>query len=250
MAVEKLRTGEKIIGSMCRLVRNPGIAHAAKESGLDFIMLDMEHSTYSMENFFDVAAVARSIDLGIFVRVPELTKGYISRVMDAGADGVMVPMLSTEEEARQLVRWSRYTPLGNRGYGSSGAYMKPGAAGNDTLSLMAEMNRRTLAIAQIETSQAVENADKIAAVPGIDVLLVGPSDLSISLGVAGETTGDVVGTAIALVASAAKKHQKVFSIHAGPTLLDRWVDEMGMIMCDLDTNILKAGFREIAEKYR
>jgi 2-keto-3-deoxy-L-rhamnonate aldolase RhmA len=252
MAVEKLRAGKRIVGTMVRMVRNPGLAQIAKHAGLDFIMLDMEHGTYSIETFADMAKVAKSIGLGIFVRVPELSKGYVSRLMDAGADGIMVPMVSTEEEARKLVAWSRFAPVGGRGFGSSAVYNSFGSLKGDALSFMQEQNKNTIAIAQIETKEAIENIDRIAAVEGIDVLLIGPNDLAISLGVPGDTTGKVNQEAIGKVAAAAKKHNKVFALHAGGALMDKWIPEgnMQMVMNDLDINILKSGFSAIAEKYK
>ncbi len=103
MVVRKLREGNRIVGTMVRMVRNPAIAQIAYHAGLDFIMFDLEHSPHSIETVSDVAKVARSIGLGMFAQVPELAKGYVSRLMDAGTEGIMVPMISTPEEAQQLV---------------------------------------------------------------------------------------------------------------------------------------------------
>ncbi len=250
MAVQELRKGEKIVGTMVRMVRNPAIAQIASEAGLDFIMLDMEHGPYSMETFSDIAKVARSIGLGIFVRVPELSRGYVSRIMDAGADGVMVPMVGSQEEAEALASWARYAPIGNRGLSSSGTFTSFSGVGSDVPAFMAEQNKSTLAIAQIETKEGIENIEAIAAVEGIDVLLLGPNDLSISLGVPGEVMGDTVQAAIAKVADAAEKNGKVFAMHAGAALLEKWIPRgMQMIMESLDINVLKSGFSTIATKY-
>ena len=251
MAVTELRNGERIVGTMVRMVRNPAIAQIAKAAGLDFIMFDMEHGPFSIETFSDVAKTARSIGLGIFVRVPELTKGYVSRIMDAGADGVMVPMVSSEEEARKLVDWSRFAPVGKRGLGSAGVFNSFVGLDSDAPTFMKKQNETTLAIAQIETKAAIENIDKIAAVEGIDVLLIGPNDLAISMGVPGETMGEVVQEAIGKVHAAAEKHGKVFAIHSGDAMLDKWVPKgMQMVMNNLDINLLKSGFSAIAKKYK
>jgi 4-hydroxy-2-oxoheptanedioate aldolase len=251
MAVKKLREGKRIIGTMVRMVKNPAIALVAKDAGLDFIMIDMEHGTYSVESVSAIANVARSIGLGIFVRVPELSKGYVSGIMDGGADGVMVPMLSTVAQARALVNWSRYTPLGNRGLGTPGAHTNFGAMAEKPETFMAGQNEITLAIAQIETREAIENIKEIAAVPGIDVLLIGPNDLSNALGVPGDLMSDILQQAIGKVADAAQKHGKVFAIHSGDALLDIWESRgMQMVMNNLEINILSAGFSAIAEKYR
>lgn len=250
MAVTKLREGGRIVGTMVRMVRNPAVAQIAASAGLDFIMCDMEHGSYSLESFADIAKVARSVGLGIFVRVPELAKSYVSRALDAGAQGVMVPMVDTEEQARQLVGWARYAPIGRRGLGTSGGHTAFGPADGDAATFMARQNRETLAIAQIESREAVANIDRIAAVEGLDVLLVGPNDLSISLGVAGETGSDAVREAIGRVKAAALGHGKVFAMHAGDSLLEEWAGtEMRMVMNNLDISLLRAGFASIARTY-
>ena len=236
---------------MVRMVKNPAIALVAKDAGLDFIMIDMEHGTYSVESVSAIANVARSIGLGIFVRVPELSKGYVSGIMDGGADGVMVPMLSTVQQARALVNWSRYAPVGNRGLGTPGAHTNFAAMGEHPEPFMVRQNENTLAIAQIETVEAIDNIEEIAAVGGIDVLLIGPNDLSNALGVPGELMNDTLQQAIGKVADAAQKHGKVFAIHSGDALLDKWESRgMQMVMNNLEINILSAGFSAIAEKYR
>jgi 4-hydroxy-2-oxoheptanedioate aldolase len=250
MAVTKVREGNRIVGTMVRMVRNPAIAQIAYHAGLDFIMLDLEHGPYSIETVSDIAKVSRSIGLGIFVRVPELAKGYISRIMDAGVEGVMVPMISTSEEAQQLVKWSRYAPTGSRGFGSNGGLTNFARIGSDTPTFMKRQNELTLAIAQIETAEAIQNIDAIAAVEGIDVLLIGPNDLAISLGIPGDIMGKANQTAISKAADAAEKHHKVFAIHGNDALLERWDSRMQMVMSDLDINILQNGFVSIVKKYR
>ncbi len=251
MAVKKLRCGDRIIGTMVRTIRNPAVAQIAKNAGLDFMMVDMEHGAYSIETFSDMAQVARSIGLGIFVRVPELSKGYISRIMDAGAEGVMVPGIRTHHEVEDLINWSRYTTTGNRGLGVPSGHTGYGGIQGGSAVFMAKENEQTIAIAQIETKEAIENIDNIASVEGLDVLLIGPNDLSVSLGVPGELMGDEMNTAITRVVDAAKKHGKIFAMHSGDTLLDRWESSgMNMIMNNLDINILESGFSRIVEKYR
>lgn len=250
MSVRKFREGERIVGTMIRMVRNPAIARIAYDAGLDFIMLDMEHGPYSVESFSDVAKVARAVGIGIFVRVPELSKGYVSRLMDAGADGVMVPMLNTEAEAKRLVDLSRYAPIGRRGLSTSGVHNNFRDFGDDTSEFMKRQNENTLAIAQIETSEAIENVEKIAAVEGIDIMLIGPQDLAASYGVPGEILGSKIQDAIERVFEAARKNGKGFSMHSGKELLDIWEPKgMQMVMTTQDINILKSGLTSIVKKY-
>ena len=231
MVVKKLKEGNRIVGTMIRMVRNPAIAQIAYYAGLDFIMFDLEHGSYSIETVSDISKVARSIGLGIFARVPELSRGYVSRLMDVGIEGIMVPMVSTSEEAKQLVRWSKFVPIGKRGFGGSGEFTNFIPIDSDAITFMKHQNESTLAIAQIETAEAIKNIDAIAAVEGIDVLLIGPNDLAISLGVAGDIMGKVGQAAIGKVADAAEKHHKIFSIHSSnDVLLEKWDSRIQMVM--------------------
>jgi len=252
MAVEKLKEGKKAIGTMIRMVRNPAVAWVAANAGLDFIMLDMEHGPYNLETLEDVFKTGRALGLGCFVRVPELSKGYVSRVMDAGATGVMAPMVESVEQATFLASWSKYPPTGNRGFGGAGGHTNFTSVPADaTAAFTNKANEENLTIAQIETAKAIEDIAAIAAVPGIDALLIGPNDLAISLGCAGDLMGDRLNAAITKVAAAAKKHGKIFGMHAPDGLLERWIVQgCTLIMNNLDINILLAGMKSIVQKYK
>ncbi len=252
MAVKKLRSGERAVGTMVRVFKDPAIAQMASNCGLDYIMLDLEHGTYNMETVASIFSVGRSLGLGCFVRVPELARGYVSRIMDAGANGVMVPMLESVAQVELLARWTKYPPGGGRGYGGIGGHTNHEAiSAEGTAGFMAQANLDTLAIAQIETTQAIKNIDGIAAVEGIDVLLIGPNDLAISLGCAGDLLGDTLDKAIGQVAEAAAKNGKVLAMHAPDALLERWLARgLTMVMSNLDANIMIAGFKAIAGRYR
>ncbi|MDA3955662.1 aldolase/citrate lyase family protein [Oceanispirochaeta sp.] len=250
MSVQKLRKGERIVGTMIRMSRNPAIPQLAKAAGLDYSMYDLEHGALSLEEFSDAAKVARSINLGIYIRVPELSKAFVSRAMDLGADGVMVPMISNREEAEKLVAWSRYSPLGRRGLTTLGEHTNFEKNLLPVQEYMEEQNQKTLCIAQIETKEAIDNIDAIASVPGLDVLLIGPNDLAASLQVPGQLMSDKVQEAISKVVEAAIHHNKFFAMHADDNLLNLWLDKgLVMIMNSLDIHIMAAGFKEIAVKF-
>jgi 2-keto-3-deoxy-L-rhamnonate aldolase RhmA len=252
MAVQKLREGKRVVGTMVRMIRNPAVATMAHNAGLDYIMLDLEHGPYTMETVDDIFKVGRALGLGCFVRVPELAKGYVSRALDSGATGVMVPMLESVEQAQLLVRWAKYTPLGSRGLSAAGGHSDfMGFSREATPEFMASANVDTITIAQIETAQAIENIDAIAAVPGIDTLLIGPNDLAISMGCAGDLLGDTLDKAIGKVSEAAQQHDKIFGMHGPDPLLERWLPKgLTFVMSNLDTSILAAGFKAICQKYK
>jgi 2-keto-3-deoxy-L-rhamnonate aldolase RhmA len=245
MPVERLRKGGTIIGTMVSMVRSPAIALLAKEAGLDYIMLDMEHSPHSYETLAGTAATAMAAGIGCFVRVPELSKGYVSRALDCGANGVMVPMVETVEQARIFASWAKYPPKGKRGLGSIGGHTGYRKV-TDFTEFMAHANRNTLAIAQIETLRGAETADLIAVIEGIDALLIGPLDLSVSCGDPGNFSAHDHHKAIGKVAEAARKNGKVFGIHGGQPLLEEWMPHgLRLVMNSLDVNVLSTGMREI-----
>jgi 2-keto-3-deoxy-L-rhamnonate aldolase RhmA len=248
MTVEKLRRGEPVAGTMIRMIRNPAIALTAANAGLDFIMFDMEHGSYDFQTIADASSMARARGLDCFVRVPELSKGNVSRALDCGVTGVMVPMIKDAEDAKLLAGWAKYAPTGVRGFGGSGAHTGYADAGGRAVAFMAEENPRVLAIAQIELACAVEDVDAIAAVDGIDALLIGPADLSISLGVPGDFNHPKMDEAIGKVAAAAKKHGKVFGMHAGDALLRKWIPKgLTLRMSLMDINMLLKAMGEVAK---
>jgi 2-keto-3-deoxy-L-rhamnonate aldolase RhmA len=252
VAVKELRAGGRAVGTMVRLVRNPGIAWIARQAGLDFIMVDLEHGSSSPETLADVASAGRGAGVEVFVRVPELAKGYVSRALDSGCTGVMVPMVESLEQAELLAGWSKFAPVGRRGLGSIGNHTNFAAVrGDEAPGFMAAANDRVLANAQIETAAAIEGIESIAAVPGIDALLIGPNDLAVSLGYPGDLQNPRVLEAIDRVTEAAGRHGKIFGMHGPDALMERYLPKgLHLIMSNLDINLLLAAMREIAARWK
>jgi 2-keto-3-deoxy-L-rhamnonate aldolase RhmA len=239
-------SGQKIYGTMLRVSQNPAVCYLAKHNGLDFVMYDCEHAPYDMETLHNLFITGNALGLGGFLRVPDLSKDYISRALDQGARGVMVPMLETPEMAKALVKYSKYQPIGSRGFSNAIANVDY-VAGRKHVEVMEEANNTVVSIAQIETKLAVDNAAAIAATPGIDALLIGPNDLSLSLGIPGDLFNPIELEAIAHVAAACKKEKKAFGLHAGAKLLEKFIDDMTLVMMQTDIDILNAGFASIKE---
>ncbi len=198
---------------MIRQARDPGAPAIFAAAGYDFAFIDMEHGNYSMETVADLIRGAKSVGIATIIRVPHLETYFISRVLDAGADGIMVPMTSTKEQAERIVRYSKYAPLGQRGFGGQLGHTdyRPVKAAE----FMKEANEGTLIVAQIETKEAIENIDAILGVEGIDVGLIGPNDLSISLGIPDQLNSEMINHAIEKVVEVAKKRKKASGIHIG-----------------------------------
>ena len=240
---ERIMSGQKVYGTMVRLQRNPAIAMIAREAGLDFLLYDCEHGSYTIENLHDLFVTGNAMGFPSFVRVAQLSKDWISRMLDAGAAGIMVPMTETAEQAAEIVRWSKYPPIGERGFGSGLAHMNY-TTGRHT-DIMQAKNKEVIAIAQIESRLGVDQAEAIAGTEGIDVLLIGPNDLSISLGIPGDLFNPVELAAMAKVAAACKKHGKAFGIHAGPEIHQMFQADETFMMLSTDFDVLSAGYREI-----
>ena len=184
----------------------PGIGHILKSAGCDFVLFDLEHSGFGFETVKSAIRYFEAADLPTIVRVPSKEYHHIARAADMGAEGVMLPMVSSAEEAAHIVNCLKYTPEGSRGVALQVAHdrYRPGAVTEK----FTTANRRTTLFCQIETADGVKNAEAIAATPGVDCLWVGHFDLSVSLGIPGEFGSRKFADAIQRVVAAAKKHRK------------------------------------------
>jgi 2-keto-3-deoxy-L-rhamnonate aldolase RhmA len=236
-----------MIGTMIRVIKNPAIGELAKNAGLDMIMIDAEHGAYSWPEIADIFLAARLALIKPFIRIPELSKAHVSRALDSGAMGVMAPMIETDEQAQNFVKWAKYGPIGARGISTIGGHTKYEPIKNVSV-FMKEANTQTITIAQIETAKGIRNVDTIAAIEGIDVLLVGPHDLALSLGHPEQLDCPKQNQAIEQVVTAAKKHGKIFGMHAGIGLLKKWIPAgMELIMCSIDIDMLLNSMKGICQ---
>jgi 2-keto-3-deoxy-L-rhamnonate aldolase RhmA len=233
---KRIVAGESVCGMMIRQARDPGAPVLFAAAGYDFCFIDMEHGNYSMETVADLIRGAKSAGIAPIIRVPHLETFFISRVLDAGAEGFMVPMTSRREQAETIVRYSKFTPLGRRGYGGNTGQTdyKP----VKTVEFMREANENILVVAQIETQEAIDNIDQILSVEGIDVGLIGPNDLSNSLGIPDQMNSEILSNAIDKVVQTGKKRGKATGIHIGSVEAIRKWREKGMtvLACSTDIN--------------
>ena len=184
----------------------PGIGHVMKSAGCDFVLFDMEHSGFGFETVKSAVRYMQAAELPMIVRVPSKEYHHIARACDMGAEGVMLPMVGSADEARHIVDCMKYHPDGKRGVALQVAHDDYRAG--TVKDKLAAANRRTTLFAQIETADGVKNAEAIAAVPGVDCLWVGHFDLSVSLGIPGEFDNPKFTKAIDKVIAAANKHRK------------------------------------------
>jgi 4-hydroxy-2-oxoheptanedioate aldolase len=157
-------------------LREPLAAEVASRAGYDYVCIDAQHGLQSYDTISALLSAAAGGSSLPVVRVPWNEAGFIGRVLDAGALGIIIPMVNTADEARAAVAACRYPPLGTRSLGPVGAGARYGS------DYFAGANAAVSVIPMIETEQAVANVEEIVAVPGVDAVYVGPSDLSVSLG--------------------------------------------------------------------
>jgi 2-dehydro-3-deoxyglucarate aldolase/4-hydroxy-2-oxoheptanedioate aldolase len=184
----------------------PGIGHMLKNAGCDFVVFDMEHSAFSHETIKQAIRYAEAARLPAIVRSPSREYHHIARACDVGAEGIMLPMVGNQAEARAILDAIKYYPDGKRGVALSIAH--DNYRSGPTAEKLAAANRRTTVFTQIETAEGVENADAIASLDGIDCLWIGHFDLSCSLGIPGEFDHPKFVAAVQTVTKAAQKHGK------------------------------------------
>jgi 4-hydroxy-2-oxoheptanedioate aldolase len=194
----------KVVG--VNRVTEPWLTELVGKLGFDVVWFDMEHRAHGFEVIDRLSLACRATGIDLMVRVRKT--GYTSamRALEFGANGIMVPHCQSADEARQWVDWTRFPPLGKRGFDGAGADGNYGLS--DPLKYLKERNEQTFLVLQIEDREAVECVDEIAAVNGVDLLFVGPADLSISYGVPMQREHALVQGAIDKVANAAAKAGK------------------------------------------
>jgi len=202
----KLKSGQCAYGIMAFEFFTPGFCQIVAGAGAEFVIFDMEHSGAGIDTIKAQISFARGTGVAPFVRVPGLHYHLIATVLDAGAVGIMVPMLETKEQAEKLAAWSRYRPEGVRGlaFGISHDDFTRG----DLVEKMKQANARTLTIALIETAIGMQNVDAIMSVPGIDIGWLGHLDLTNSMGITGQYEAPEYLAAVDSLAAACKRHGK------------------------------------------
>ena len=202
----KLRQGEQSVGTFVFEFNTTGIARIVAEAGADFVIFDIEHTGFGIDTIRMLLASCGAADVVPFVRVPGPQYHLLAGVMEMGAMGVMVPWVESDDTAREIVAAVKYPPQGRRGTAFGVAHDNY-TAGN-IVEKMRTCNDEGLVIVQIETATGVEHVDEIAAVEGVDVLWVGQTDLSTSLGIPGEFDHPKFRDALKRVVDSATRHGK------------------------------------------
>lgn len=240
----KVRAGDPALGIALHLT-DPSVFELAGLMGFDAIWMDMEHHFYSLEVAANSMRAARVGGTDIVARPAKGEFMRMARMLEAGANGIMYPRCDSADEAREVVKWAKFAPLGKRGFDGSGPdvpYMLTPMG-----RYLRESNEQTFLIIQMEEPHAVDRAEEIAAVPGVDMLMLGPADFSVLTGIPGEFSHPTVTAAIEKVARAARNTGKQWAATCGSVDVARRMIEMGarLVFHGCDIVFVKNGLDQV-----
>jgi 2-dehydro-3-deoxyglucarate aldolase/4-hydroxy-2-oxoheptanedioate aldolase len=203
---QRITSGAPVKGAMIFEMYSPGMATILKVAGCEFAIYDMEHSAVGFETIKAQCAVARGAGLPVITRVPSGDPSNLSRALDCGSTGVMIPMVESAEQARAIVEATHYPPAGRRG--AAFGFAHDGYAPGSSRDKVAAANANTVVVVQIESEHGIDAVEAIAAVDGVDVLFFGQNDLTNFLGIPGDFAHPKLKAATARMIAAAKANKK------------------------------------------
>lgn len=242
---DQLRRGDLLLGTLISLP-SPEVTEILAHAGFDWLFIDAEHGAFNPQQAQSLLQAAG--DCPCVIRVPATDDIWIKKALDCGAAGIIVPQVHTAEQAGQIVRSAKYSPTGSRGVGIGRAH-KYGMEFEDYIK---KANRETAVILQAESRSAIDNIDSITAVKGVDAILIGPYDLSASLGKIGQVTDREVTQAINRVAQACKAADVrlgIFGVNAAA--VKPWMKKgFTLITAGVDTLFFIKSAKEILAELR
>lgn len=245
---EKIRLGRPVFGPFMKTC-DPGFVEAAGYAGMDFAILDMEHGPISVQSMQNNIRAAQNSGILPVVRVPAITEEAIGKALDIGAAAVEVPMISTAEDARLAVKYAKFAPAGERGVCRFVRAAHYSAMERDIYFKTANDN---IVIAQIEGIEAIKNLDDILAVEGIDIIFIGPYDLSQSLGVPGQVDHPLVVEEMNKIVKAAKEKKVVIGTFTdNKRLMEMWMKAgVQYISYSVDMGIFYDSCKQLMEHFQ
>jgi 4-hydroxy-2-oxoheptanedioate aldolase len=247
----RLAAGGVALGMGVRQSRSVDIATIAHSCDFDWLFIDMEHSSTNLDTAAQMAMAALAVGITPLVRVPGPEHHHASRILDTGAQGIVLPHVDTPDEAARVVAHCKYPPVGHRSIGGPQPQLgfRPVPVGEATRLV----NEETLVVVMLETPKAIANAEEIAAVKGVDVLLIGTNDLCAEMGIPGKYTDASVEEAYRKVIAACRNHGKFPGMGGvyDPPVMERYM-QLGMrfILSGSDLAFMMAGARERANVLR
>ena len=242
---QELRDGRSLVGTMLAEIRQPSVMQVLRNAGFDFVIIDNEHGPFALETVADLSRAGVNAGLTPVVRVPELFSPYLAQSLDAGAQGLMIPRITNAGQVREAVQMMKYPPLGRRGCALGRGHTSFKSA--SLPETMARANEETLLIIQIETEEAVDNIEEIVATPGVDVAFIGPTDLSIAMGIPGQMDSPRLHAAIEKMIAACRSHNTVPAIQMNNLeWAVHWIERgMRILSAFSDVGLLTRGGLEV-----
>lgn len=249
--LEKFKQKQKTIGTFLQL-QSVTAVECIGYTGLDYCIIDMEHSSLTTESSERLIAAAQAFGITPFVRISEISRNQILKTLDAGAQGLIIPGVATIEEIKQLIKYAKYTPIGNRGYCPTRAagwgYALHATGSIEEYTRIS--NRETLVLPQCETRGCLEHIEEITALDGVDGILIGPFDLSIDLGKPGQFNDLEIKGAFSRVLNACKSADKMCFIFASSAEAANkyFAEGFDSVTVGIDNSVLIEGYRSIVTK--
>jgi 2-dehydro-3-deoxyglucarate aldolase/4-hydroxy-2-oxoheptanedioate aldolase len=232
---QRLATGRLAVGTMIAELRQTAVMQGLAQAGLDWVIIDNEHGVFNPETIAELSRAAQRLGVTPIVRVPVVTYEQITHALDGGAQGIMIPRITGPEQVRLAVSAMKYPPEGQRGSALGRGHT--GFRSGDVVSMMADSNRETFLVVQIETRPAVERLDEILSLPGVDAALIGPNDLAIALGVPGRMRDPALESAIEAMMAACARHQRYPGIHTNDVGLTAEWARRGMRLVSISSEL-------------
>jgi 2-keto-3-deoxy-L-rhamnonate aldolase RhmA len=241
---QRLLNGDTVVGTF-QILESPMVSEIVGVAGMDFTIIDQEHGPLTADSSLAMCAAAQQASAAPIVRVRNNTESEIQRALDIGAAGVEIPQIETREDAEAAVDHARFDPLGSRGlspYVRAGGY-----TGSEEYT--DEQNETVTVIIHIEGKRGIENLDDIMAVEGIDVLFLGPYDISQSIGIPGQVRDERVENLMQEVCDRAEDAGKVVGTFADDaTMANQWIEAGAQyVAMSVDGAILTRAFEDIAD---
>jgi 2-dehydro-3-deoxyglucarate aldolase/4-hydroxy-2-oxoheptanedioate aldolase len=224
--LKRLREGLAVFGCAVQQYRSAEIPRTLAAAGFDYVFIDAEHGGFGLETIQNMVNSAVESKITPIVRVSDLQYSLVARCLDLGAQGIIFPRVEAPELLSEAISWTRFPPLGKRGFGVMGPQLDYEVRSIEEI--IAHLNSNTMVVTQFETSRAMERMDDLLSVKGIDVAMVGPTDLSISLGVPGEFDHPRLVESITRFIDACHKHLVKPGIHCRDVVQARKWLERGM----------------------
>jgi len=240
----KMYSGEVCLGTWLFLP-SPEVVEIIGLAGLDFVVIDMEHSPITYENTSSMIVAAESKGIAPYVRIPELSASHILRTLDTGAHGINVPHVETASDVKKIIQYSKYHPLGERGMAPSTRAGKYNLKTNEEK--LKKENEETLVVLLLESESSLNNVEEMTDIEGVDVIYIGPYDLSQAMGLPGEVDHPDVLNNMERIFSFINKSGKIAGSFANTPQRAKRLKDLGInyLTCETDGTLLRSAFNEL-----